>query len=230
MKEVVRIVLVLLFSFIVCVNVYGQSHIAALNDSILRVIPLSEDTVKIKLYKKLAWENRSFQPNKAIQWANDAIAVAEKSKKKELIPDLYNLIGIASGLQGNYAIAIGFHLKAQQLAEKYGDKLTMAFALNNSGSLFIKQKNFEQALTNLKEGNELFKQVGNEKGIAYGNHHIASALIKMKKFNQALPYEQKALDFRLQSNDKIGIAYSYHNIGLIHQGNKEYDKAAYIFI
>jgi serine phosphatase RsbU (regulator of sigma subunit) len=213
------------FSFL---DLRAQNNLQSVNDSLLRLLPNANDTAKILLFKKLAWENRSNNPKMSIKWANDAILIAQKTKNEKYIPDLYNLIGISSGLLGNYAIAIGYHLKALQLAEKYNDKLTMAFALNNSGSLYVKQKNFEQALENLEKGNTLFREVGNEKGISYGNHHIASALIKMKNYDRALTYEEKALEYRIKTNDKVGIAYSYFNIGLIHQAKKNYDKALYV--
>jgi serine phosphatase RsbU (regulator of sigma subunit) len=225
-----KYILTLLFLCVSFANtaLRAQHSVQATNDSLLKALPAASDTGKILILKKLAWENRSNNPKMSVKWANEAILIAQKTKNEKFIPDLYNLIGIANGLLGNYAIAIGYHIKALQLAEKYKDKLTMAFALNNSGSIYIKQKNFEQALGNLEKANQLFKEIGNEKGLSYGNHHIASALIKMKNFDRAVSYEEKALDFRLKTGDKVGIAYSYFNLGLIHQAKKNYDKAIYV--
>ncbi len=194
------------------------------------------DTVRVNLLNEIASSSRHSEPEKSLNYAEEALKLANKINYKKGIADAFNFIGLVYTDQDNYASALEYYHKSLKLAEEIGYKKQVAWSLNNIGLVYWKKGNYPLALDYYQKSLKIFEEIGHKKGIAICLNNIGLIYNYQGNYPQALDYYQKSLKISEEMGNKIGIARTFNNIGLIYnrQGNyplalEYYQKALKIF-
>jgi two-component system, NtrC family, sensor kinase len=195
---------------------------AALNKTTLD----KSDTLKVNILNALNWElqNRG-NYEKAKQYANDALYIADKIDFKKGKASAYNNAGVIFKAQGNYPEALKSQLLALKINEEIGNKIGIANAYGNIGNIYKEQGNYPEALKNhlvyLKINEEIRNKIGI--GIAYNN--IGLVYHNQKNYPEALKNYWASLKIKEELGNKMGIANSYNNIGIVYAEQGNYPEA-----
>ncbi|MEP7171060.1 MAG: tetratricopeptide repeat protein, partial [Bacteroidota bacterium] len=207
-------------------------------DSLETVLKTSkEDTTKVNVLNNLSWELiNTAEYAKAKQYADDALAIAEKINFKKGTANAYGNIGIIYYNQGNYPDALKNYFAALKIREEMGGKKGIAACYNNIGLIYYDQGIYPEALKNYFASLKISEEIGDKQGIAACHNNIGRIYELQGNYPEALKNHFAALKIREEIGYKQGIATSYLNIGNIYhyQGNdpealKNYFAALKIF-
>lgn len=115
--------------------------------------------------------------------------------------------------------------QALLLGQKLGFKKAVARAYNNTGSIFLNQGNYPEALKYNFAALKIKEDIKDRKGMAYSYSNIGNIYKDQLNYTAALQNYITALTVYETINDKKGIAGSYMNIGLIYNRQGNYPEA-----
>lgn len=214
-------------SFIlICATALSQNVI----DSLLQLTSIQKDTQLCATYNELTWQYRNVDKNKAIEYGNKAIQLAQTLHYNKSIAQAYNDLGIIYFDKENYDTAIALYNKAIEIRKKLGDNLGIAKLYNKIGIVYQKQGIFEKALQNQFAALKIFEEQKNDFGISYSLNNIGILSQNMGRFDQAINYHQKSLTLKNKMGDKLGAAGSLVNIGNIYVIKADYANGEKIFL
>ncbi len=184
-----------------------------------------EDTNKVTVLNKLAWEYRKNDYQKAYDYAQQALELSNKLKYKQGVAYSYSNIGIVYKIQKNYVKALEYYAKSSKVLEEIGDKRDIAFSYNNIGNINYEQNKYPEALDYYLKALKILKETGKKQYIASCYNNIGNIYNKQKKYSTALDYFFKAFKINKETDNKQGLANSYNNIGTIYKEQNNYDDA-----
>ncbi|MES2566734.1 MAG: tetratricopeptide repeat protein [Bacteroidota bacterium] len=133
--------------------------------------------------------------------------------------------------------ALEYANSGESLAYKLGFKRGEALCLDNIGTLYCNQGEYEIALVNYFKALKINESIGNKKGISDNLSNIGIVYRILKKFDAALEYQFKGLKIDEVLKDKEAIAKDNVNIGNTYydaENHKEamtyYNKALKYFV
>jgi tetratricopeptide (TPR) repeat protein len=209
-------------------DIFSQDKI----DSLISFIKTArEDTSKVNTLGHITEKlRRTGDYEKAMLFAKQEMALAEKLDFKIGIPIALTHIGIIYYKQGDYVKGLFYFFKALKIDEELGDKNGIAADLGNIGVIYRNQKNYFQALKYYFKALKIAEELNDKYIIANNISNIGNVYNKQGNYQKALDYYFKALEIDKGLKDKGGIAYDYNNIGNIYDTKGEYDKSLTYFI
>jgi signal transduction histidine kinase/tetratricopeptide (TPR) repeat protein len=199
-------------------------------DSLEKVVRKQEDTTLIKTYNELTWHYRTVDQNKAIDYANKAIALSLRYKFDKGIAQAYNDLGIIYYDKQNFDTAIVLYNKAFEIRKKNNDLSGMAKLYNKIGVVYQKQGNFDKALENQLNALRIFEQLKDNIGISYSLNNIGIVNQNMGLYDEAIRYQLQSIAIKEKINDRYGLAGSYVNVGNIYLLQNNYPKAKEFYL
>jgi two-component system, NarL family, sensor histidine kinase UhpB len=139
----------------------------------------------------------------------------------------FSTAGLYYKKSGNLNQAIPFYKAAITLAEKTGNKLSVAGQFFNLGNTYMNLGDYKNALHNHLKALGLFEELGNQKGVSFCYQSISNSFIELKQFDQALKYANKSIAIKRSLDDKRGLGTSEISLGLIYFGMENYEKALF---
>lgn len=196
-------------------------------DSLKKVAnQLANDTNKVNVLNTLCDEIMSMSEYfPALEYGQKALLL---SKQLHFIPGeetANRLMGRIQKKLGNYPESMKCFLNTLQLAEARQDKKGMAGASNNIGTVYLEQKQEDQALKYMNKALVLFKEINDKKWIHNTYTNIGNIYTDLGKLDEAMQHYRVALQIRKELNDQKGISASYNNIGLVYQQQGQYQQA-----
>ena len=187
------------------------------------------DTVRINVLNELCWELGGIDPEKAIEFGEQALELANECNFKKGIAKSYSNIGVVYDNKGKYNNAQNYYLKALEIYKEINDKQGEASIYNNLGIIYFYQRNFDKTLEYWFKSINIFEELGNKEGIATLYNNIGIIHFKQSNYLKAKDYYIKALELRKVIGNKQAIATSYFNIGNIYYeiGNELKEKSYY---
>ncbi|MBL4654408.1 MAG: tetratricopeptide repeat protein [Bacteroidia bacterium] len=219
-----KLILFLLISIVTSIHVYSQEQ-GIIDSLLVKLQTASEDTHKVKIINDLGFQLISSDPEKALQYANLGLSLAEQLGYKQGIAKSFNHIGIIHRDQDNYEKALEFYLKALKIREEIGDKKGIAASMNGIGVVYFYQGNYEKTINFFIKALKLEKEFGNKRGIASNMNNIGVVYEKQNKYIEAIEYYEQSLKIRKEIKDNEGIAVSLNNIGIIYAKQDNYLKS-----
>jgi two-component system, NtrC family, sensor kinase len=171
---------------------------------------------------KACWSNN---PDKAMEYAIQTLALSEQIGYKKGIGNAYNSMGSINCNKGDYLLALEFHKKALKIREEIGDKKGIAGTYNNIGIVYMYQGNYSESLKNYFAALKINEESGNKNWEAYNLNNIGIIYTDQNNYPEALKNYFSALKIREEIGDKYGIASSYNNIGNIYYYQSNYPEA-----
>ena len=127
--------------------------------------------------------------------------------------------------RSDYPRALAVYALAQTVAEKIGDKLGIAQALNGTGVVHQLQSNYPLALEYHGKSLALSEEVGDKAGIASSLTNFGLINGLQGNYALALEYHRKSLKLREEVGDKTTLASTLLNIANIFYFQGDYDPA-----
>ena len=205
-------------------------------DTLERQLQTAKDTSRVKILCDLCWEYRFVSANKALEYGNEALALAQELKYTKGIAQSYNDMGIIFIDQGNYQKAIEWFNKSLAIRTELQDSAGMAALYNKIGIVYQKKGQLKKALENQIEALKIYENLGSDLWIGYSLNNMAIIHQNLGNLDKALQYHQKALTYRIKMDDVYGEAGSYGNMANVYVKLHDtslaiqyYDKALTIF-
>jgi len=153
-------------------------------DDIERIIKSSLKLIEVYIFLN--------QPDKAFPLLTSCKKIAEKEKMQNYYSPIFYFFAKYYELKQNMDNAIAMYKEAIAKANKDIDK---AIALNGLGLLYLRQKNYDNALTYFNEAYKINKKLKNYDQLANNSYNIAQCYLNKKEFSKSLDYALEALDY-----------------------------------
>lgn len=194
-------------------------------DSLLTILPYSTGKDKIPLLNRVAEIYWAINPNKTIEYANEALQLSKKFNDKS--QEGLALINLCQGYLFNdfYDKALKLGLQSLEIRKNIENDYDLAFTLRTLGWLYFDIGYFDKALEYHIETLKLHEKIGDKKRIAYSYNSIGLVHEHKGDYNLALTFFKKSLELKKEFNNKDRIAETMKNIGICHRQINELDSA-----
>jgi tetratricopeptide (TPR) repeat protein len=190
-----------------------------------RLNQLPEDTVKIAAYEKLIRLYEKRLPAKARQYAEAERDLSEKLNYPKGRMLALKSLGLTELVQGEFAMALEYEMKALELAQQLPDRSEIAESLHLIGVIYQYKSNYTRALDYYFQALNLREQLQDKKGVSTTNGAIGNIFKLQGDTDKALSYLQKALAIDEQIGDRTGRAYSLNDLGSIYLSRRQLPQA-----
>jgi len=234
-----RSLLALTAFLLLCGGLYSVTN----PDSLLNIVKTSQyDTVKLEILNQLVWEFKETNPEKAIEYGKQAIALAKKINRSRSLAQSMNNLGTVFYISGNYPEALHYYLGALEIREQLKDSAAMGKSYNNIALVYYEQDDLEQSLVYHNKSLKIKLQTNDLRGISssYGNignlyfkyAKSASGRAKDSLLGICLNYQVKTLDIQSQIllkdpgnvNFLISKSATFNNMGNIYSEKANHSK------
>jgi signal transduction histidine kinase len=174
-------------------------------DSLKRILPSLQDTVRVRALNRLAWLHRTFDSKQGLNYGHEALRRAEELKFYAGWAQAANYTGVLERNVGNYADAMELFYTAKRLAEEHSIALELGYAYNNIGDIHRLQEKYTESLENLVRAWAIFTQLRDKSGMAYSALRIGEVYQFQQRYDSAMAYFQRSLTLREQLQDTSQI-------------------------
>lgn len=202
-------------------------------DSLQTVLSSAKkDTSKINILNSIAMEFRNTNPDTAIYYARQSLALSQSKHFESGEAEAYMIIGTASFNSGKMDDALLILIRAKRIYEKliithkkgiYRIKKNLSLTLNTIGNIYLTTGNYSPALKNYQDALKTRIEIGDRAATASSYNNIGIIYKDQGNYAEALKNQFASLKIKESLDNKKGMAASYNNIGAIYldQGNKE---------
>ncbi len=202
----------LLLFFLIITN-YSFSYNNPQVDSLYKRLINVEDSAKAGVLCELSWELRNSEPEKSIDYGQEAIKFAEMHKNYEELVKAHSFIGVSYRILGNYSEAMDYFFKGLELAKNHKQSEQEGYAYINIGNLHIYQGYYNNAIENLMKAKTIAEKLSHKRMLGYVHLNIGRAQMIRNDNLNALENFQKALEIRIAIDQVSGMAVCYKYIG-----------------
>jgi transcriptional regulator with GAF, ATPase, and Fis domain len=165
-------------------------------------------------------QGKLYQEKKEVDAAlaayNNALALADSEANPNQAAKILKAIGTLFFGQGRYKDAIEIFLKQSEVLRKTGEKSDFARALGNAGISYLKDNQYDLALSCLNEARELYSNENMQEDVNRLDNYIGMVHFWKADYPQAIATYRSALE-RLDRTDidyanilvQIGTTYQY---------------------
>jgi len=184
-----------------------------------------EDSLKVEILLDLFWEYRRSNPEKAIEYSQQALEIAQSIEFTMGIARTLHNCAVIRKVQGNYDSAFRLLLEAKIQFEQIKDTIGIVACLTEISDIYNKQSNFQAALKNLDEARRLIIRTDNKEKLSRIYNKLGGIYNVQKQYEKALEYHEKSLEINQDMDFKLGMSVNYNNIGNVFFDINKYDEA-----
>ena len=208
--KIIKLVVVAVFLLVQQISFCQDKTLA---DSLMLQLKASEsDSSKIYTNIELSRFYLTSDLSKALEYAENAVELAEKSENAEMLSKSLNNIGNVCFNQGFFELALTHYYRYLEIQKSQGNEKGMASALINIGAISLNMNNFEQAKDKFTEALKTFKELErtsvNKKysaEIISSYNNLGIACQNLKELKQAEIYYQTGIDLARKSLDNSNL-------------------------
>jgi two-component system, sensor histidine kinase and response regulator len=199
---------VLIFTISLC---YAQETYVDSLENLVRTTP--NDTNKVWTLNRLVTTLREGDNNKALMYAEQAKALAERLNHQRGLAWALENLGWISYRQGDDSKAFQLATEALRISKSFHDYPAIARCLNSIASTYYEQKQYDIALNNFKGALEAAK-AGNDKiAIARSMNNVAFTMMYLDKYDSAAIHAEQAVKLSQQAQSTYLEGYAYRTLG-----------------
>jgi tetratricopeptide (TPR) repeat protein len=150
---------------------------------------------------------------KAFEYINRAISIAEQAGYKSLLANLYNSLGNLYQDQTLFQQAIDIYFKALEIWEEVKDSAGLAIAYGSLGNMYYYQKDYDNAKKFYLKKIDLSKKANDFWELSKTYNNMSLLFNVRSKYDSSLYYLKESLDLCIGMNYPTGIAGSYSALG-----------------
>ncbi|MCF8369225.1 MAG: tetratricopeptide repeat protein [Bacteroidales bacterium] len=215
-----------IYFILVCpLIIFGQNYPSEIDS--LESIPKSKLTTlqNAEILNKLAYLYRVQNPEKAIEYAQQALNIAEQNNLATENQKALSHIGLGYKYLGDYDNAIVYQKLALEHAVELKNKNLIAVEYNRLGILFKRLGLYTNALDYYEQALAIYIESEKTKGIADLYNNIGNIYRKRGDMDVALDYYFKTLKMIQVQDDQESYAYILNNIGNLYSDMEIFDLA-----
>jgi len=125
----------------------------------------------------------------------------------------------------DYAKALDFALKCEDLAVKNKKDIEQALALDAIGTIYNDLGDKDKCSDYFFHELKISEKMNDQAGMAQALSRIGVLYTEMKNFAKALEYLNKSLEITRKQNNKVGISSNLNSIANVYAEQKDYSKA-----
>ncbi|MEM9672604.1 MAG: sensor histidine kinase [Bacteroidota bacterium] len=148
----------------------------------------------------------------------------ENEQRDQAVFTLFNM-GVVSSYRGWWNKSLEYLMAGVQVAEESGNEVMQGEMLNSIGLVHLELKNFDQALSMVKQALVIFRRLESIPEQTNCVSNIGSIYSDMHQQDSALYYFKKALELNELEDNKWGMAMSLFNIGFTYSELGLYEDA-----
>jgi serine phosphatase RsbU (regulator of sigma subunit) len=186
----------------------GMAQFMNIDSAIAVLKTLKEDTNKVYLLDKIAWDISYQNLQKGIEYSDLSMQLARKLNYEPAYAQICNTQGAIYDDMAELAKALNFYLEGLKYAKKYNQVQQMGILHNSIGNLYSKRDEFKKALTHYIKSVEIAKQFKrDDMYLVYGN--IASIYVHSKKLDSAVYYVNICMAHHLKTKNEQRLMHNY---------------------
>ncbi len=211
-------ILILLLAIVASSSVYAQpEEWQRLSDSLMKELPrLREDTARVNVMLLIAAYNGRKDPENALKYASDGLALAQKISWQKGIFNAHNRIGNFYAARADYAKAFDHFTAGLVAAEEMQSKSDITGSYMNLGMVFQNQGNNPKALEYYFKTLKGCEEMGDTLHMVGAINNIGNVYYDLKNYNKALDYFSKALTINRRIGNRSWEAFNLNNIGNVY--------------
>lgn len=210
-------------SFIIILVAYskivtGQNpHFFA--DSLITLLSNTDENLdKVIYYNKLAEHFKDSDPERALYYSRQALALGNKLQSVESCALTNKIMGEIFENKHNYQPSINYYLISIKHYKNLEENLQLAILYNKLGHIYINNHyDYDQGLAYFNTALQHAEKVNDLKEMATSINSIGGIYYYREDYDKAFIYFRDALKIRENLGNQIDIAASLNNIGEIHR-------------
>src|ERR1700757_4663035 len=158
-------------------------------------------------------------PNKALVFYLEAVALAEKHHIIKPLAAIYANIGVCFLSTKQFAKCKEYFKKGVAISIEVNDMPNLGSSYNNIGGVFLETNQFDSALYYFSLGESIYLKANNKRGFGTNAYYSGFTYFQLKKYEKALSYFLKATDIYKETgnlselpNILICIAETYEKL------------------
>jgi len=225
--------LILIFVTILLQQVACCQNKARLDSLNYRLGTADNDTTKVNIYLELAREYSQLDLSMAMQYAESALEIAEKSDNSNVLANALFNIGYVYYSQGRFEMAIKQYYRCLEIQKSKGDKVGMAYTQMSLGAVNMNLKNYKQAKECCEEVLTMFEKLQQTSARKPYSNEIITTYNNLGLVTKELGERVKAIDYysrglslarRTPGNEYV-LAMLLNNLGSLYLEMGKYNEA-----
>ncbi len=211
--------LILLFAF------FQQPAANPTADSLILQLDKTTGTEKVIILNDLYKQYVDNEPIKAMQYTQQALALAKEINDPSGMASSYNNIGVLNKNRGELDLALDSYLKSVRIQEENKFIDALPYTYNNIGTIYSLKLEFEKALEYFNKALEHFESIDHKLRIIGTLNNIGNVYTDLQEYDYALQYYLRSLTIYEELEDNSQAFVPFNNIGNIYFQKGEYDNA-----
>jgi tetratricopeptide (TPR) repeat protein len=220
MKRIRITILLLMLSLFVA----GQDQ--QKGDSLKKVLQTVSDNTDEKISILLALTDQLLNntPNKALEYATQALNIAEESDLSEAVSQSLNKISNIYWNKGELKLAMDFANMALKTAKENDQIVEVIIAQRNIGRVYNSLGDYDRSSKYFIDCLELSEKINDKQQISKALNSIGYLYFDQKNYEKALEYFSKSLEIARSANLKVNISAGLNNVAATLHVMGDYDK------
>ena len=203
---------VLLYFF--CSHTVAQSSIEELEAALQTTV---EDSIKVKLLRRLGMKYIYTKPDQAIAYIKKAIELVPRGMDKSKAT-CQNLLGSFYGVINERDSALYYMNKVIDAYRESDDKKHLAIAYGNTAVVYTQQEEYIEALKLLEKSKTINIEIGNQLGLSSNLSTMASINFTLENFQAAKKNMFSSYILSRDNGDENGELNTLYNLGVFFWG------------
>ena len=182
------------------------------------------DTNKVNTLNNLSYELRQLDNKKALQYAGEAILLAEKLNFQKGIA-IANLNNGFAYFDQDYTESLKYFLEALKVSKEIDYKTGIADSYNNIARCNSILGNYPEAIKNHLAAIEIYEELGDKQGMGRSFQWIGSAYMSQGDNAEALKNILASFKIHEELGDRYRMAQNHNSIGTIYLGQNRFAEA-----
>lgn len=183
------------------------------------------DTTLVQSLRDSSYEYSYSNPDRAIEFANQALEIANQIDYKEGIAGAHGDLGYSYSVKGEFQKALQHFNEGIPLSQTIGDSLAWVSMLVDKGGVFKLKSEYHKALEIYFKSLDICRKMELERGVAATLTNIGLCYFELNDHENALEFYQQALEINERLGNKSNLAIIYNNLGLLYGDDGNYDQA-----
>jgi two-component system, sensor histidine kinase and response regulator len=185
-----------------------------------------QDTAQVNVLNKLSFSIRESDPSLALEYSQQATALARKLNYQQGIGRALGNAGWIYYRRGDFVRAMENSYEAMRISERIGDKEEIARSLNNIGASFYEQQQYTTSLENFKKALGISREIKDEKSVARSLNNISFLYLSAKlSLDSAWSYADQAHKVAEKIKDKYLTSFALRTKGDVFEKRRDYQQA-----
>jgi serine phosphatase RsbU (regulator of sigma subunit) len=208
-----RLILTIICSFIMIPSLLSQEK------------EISQDQKSMDELKMLYLENKQTRPFLAMEYAAQALQIAESLNDSSEIATFYNYLGDSYFSKKSYSMAMDNYFKSYLIFQRLNDQKNVAYSYLDIGAVYFEQNLSSIAYGYFIKARDIFESTNDKEGLSHAYDKIGFVLLRQGDETNALEHFINSHYFRKSLKDTLLTAISNKNIAEVYFQREEFDKA-----